>query len=109
MSATRPTMPAKSAKSANAAKSAKTSRRKIAEQRAAQQRRRRRTWLAVTGIGLCWLVYAELFQIDAICLWCTSVHFIDLVLFSLIVIGTAVTSSGSGSAYTAGDASASVS
>ncbi|HEV2636792.1 MAG TPA: vitamin K epoxide reductase family protein [Actinocrinis sp.] len=55
--------------------------------------RRTRLGSAVVGVGfVCWLVYAELFKVDAICLWCTSVHFIGLVLFSLIVIGTAVTS-----------------
>ena len=47
---------------------------------------------AVTGICFVgWLVYAELFDIDAICLWCTSVHVINLILFSLIAIGTAAT------------------
>lgn len=47
---------------------------------------------AVTGICfVMWLVYAELFDVDAICLWCTSVHVINLILFSLIVMGTAAT------------------
>jgi hypothetical protein len=55
--------------------------------------RRTRLASAIVGVGfVCWLVYAELFKVDAICLWCTSVHFIDLVLFSLVVIGTAETS-----------------
>lgn len=48
---------------------------------------------AVAGAGfVCWLVYAELFKVDAICLWCTSVHAVDLVLFCLITIGTVSTS-----------------
>ncbi|HEU5418910.1 MAG TPA: vitamin K epoxide reductase family protein [Streptosporangiaceae bacterium] len=40
----------------------------------------------VVGIGfVLYLVYAELFQIDAICLYCTSVHVITFILFCLIV------------------------
>ena len=34
------------------------------------------------------LVYDELFKIDAICLWCTSVHILTLLLFILTVFGT---------------------
>ena len=50
--------------------------------------------LGAAATGVCfvvWLVYAELFDVDAICLWCTSVHIINLILFSLIVMGTAAT------------------
>jgi uncharacterized membrane protein len=36
-----------------------------------------------------YLIYAELFSIGAICLWCTSVHVITFVLFVLIVFGAA--------------------
>ena len=36
-----------------------------------------------------WLVYAELFKIGAICLWCTSVHVITFALFVLIMFGFA--------------------
>jgi uncharacterized membrane protein len=36
-----------------------------------------------------WLVYAELFKIGAICLWCTSVHVITFALFVLIMFGAA--------------------
>jgi uncharacterized membrane protein len=40
----------------------------------------------VVGIGfVLYLVYAELFQIQAICLYCTSVHVITFLLFALIV------------------------
>jgi len=40
----------------------------------------------VVGIGfVLYLVYAELFQIDAICLYCTSVHIITFILFCLVV------------------------
>jgi uncharacterized membrane protein len=37
------------------------------------------------------LVYDELFRLDSICLWCTSVHVISLLLFILTVFGTAAT------------------
>ena len=36
-----------------------------------------------------WLIYAELFKIGAICLWCTSVHVITFALFVLIMFGFA--------------------
>jgi uncharacterized membrane protein len=47
--------------------------------------------LAWTVVGLCtvlYLLYAELFAIDAICLWCTSVHVLTLVLFGTTVYAT---------------------
>jgi len=50
-------------------------------------------------IGVCfvgWLVYSELFKIDAICLWCTSVHVLNLILFALIAVGTAATAAAPG-------------
>ena len=51
---------------------------------------------AFVGAGfVCWLVYAELFKVDAICLWCTSVHVIDFALFALITLGTVATSAAS--------------
>lgn len=37
-----------------------------------------------------WLVYAELFQIDRICLWCTSVHVITVVLFGVVAVAEAL-------------------
>jgi len=36
-----------------------------------------------------WLVYAELFKIGAICLWCTSVHVLTFALFVLIMFSFA--------------------
>jgi uncharacterized membrane protein len=40
------------------------------------------------GIGFVfYLVYSELFTIHAICLWCTSVHVLTLILFVSIVTG----------------------
>ena len=47
--------------------------------------------LAWAVVGLCtvlYLLYAELFAIDAICLWCTSVHVLTLVLFGVTVYAT---------------------
>jgi uncharacterized membrane protein len=55
------------------------------------------------SVGICfvgWLVYSELFKIDAICLWCTSVHVLNLILFSLIAVGTAATAAAPGAAGT---------
>ncbi len=45
---------------------------------------------AVVGIGfVLYLVYTELFTLNAICLWCTSVHVLTFLLFALIVGGAA--------------------
>ena len=42
----------------------------------------------VVGIGfVCYLVYAELFEIRAICLYCTSVHVLTFVLFVCVITG----------------------
>ena len=44
---------------------------------------------AVVGLGtVLYLLYAELFAIDAICLWCTAVHVLTLVLFGTTVYAT---------------------
>ena len=44
---------------------------------------------AVVGLGtVLYLLYAELFAIDAICLWCTAVHTLTLVLFATTVYAT---------------------
>jgi uncharacterized membrane protein len=44
----------------------------------------------VVGIGfVLYLVYTELFTLNAICLWCTSVHVLTFLLFVLIVGGAA--------------------
>lgn len=37
-----------------------------------------------------YLIYAELFRIDAICLWCSAVHLITGLLFGLVCFGTAL-------------------
>ncbi len=45
---------------------------------------------AIVGLGMVlYLFAAELFAIDAICLWCTSVHVFTLVLFVTTVFATA--------------------
>ncbi|MHB1518065.1 MAG: vitamin K epoxide reductase family protein [Acidimicrobiales bacterium] len=42
--------------------------------------------LSVVGVGMIiYLISAELFIIKAICLWCSSVHLITLILFAVIV------------------------
>ena len=49
---------------------------------------------SLAGVGTAiWLVYAELFKLHAICMWCTAVHIISLLLFGLTAFGTAVTGS----------------
>ena len=46
--------------------------------------------LVVAGIAFALrLVYAELFEIDAICLWCTAVHIDTLALFGAVLVATA--------------------
>jgi uncharacterized membrane protein len=48
--------------------------------------------LAGVTLGVAFVVYlvwAELFRIDAICLWCTGVHAITLLLFAVIVLDAA--------------------
>jgi len=42
------------------------------------------------------LVYAELFQIDAVCLWCSAVHVITVALFATVLVGEAVAAEDAG-------------
>ena len=54
--------------------------------------RRGRVLAAVAGILMVlYLVYTELFTLDAICLWCTAVHVITFLLFAVTLIGTSET------------------
>ncbi len=46
---------------------------------------------AVGVVFVLYLVWAELFRIDAICLWCTAVHVITVVLFGLLAVDQALT------------------
>ena len=49
-----------------------------------------RVVFALAGVGfVLYLIYAELFVLDAICLWCTAVHLIAVALFAVIALGTA--------------------
>jgi uncharacterized membrane protein len=53
--------------------------------------RRGRLVAAAGGVVFAlYLVWAELFRIDAICLWCTGVHAITLVLFALLAVDVAL-------------------
>ena len=56
--------------------------------------RRTRLGLAVLGVAfVIYLIYVELFVVDAICLWCTAVHVLTLALFAVVALGTASVSS----------------
>jgi Predicted membrane protein len=56
----------------------------------------RRLWqarMAVAGLGVLFVIYlifAELFIIEAFCLWCTAVHLVTFGLFAVVVLATAV-------------------
>ena len=52
----------------------------------------RLAWVFAGGLMVLRLIYAELFQIDAICLWCTAVHVITVALFIAVVVGEALAS-----------------
>jgi uncharacterized membrane protein len=48
--------------------------------------------LALSGAGavmVVYLVYIELFRVDAICLWCTAVHLTTVALFGVILVARA--------------------
>lgn len=46
----------------------------------------------VVGVGMVlWLLYVELFRLDAICLYCTAVHALTILLFFSTALGTAST------------------
>jgi uncharacterized membrane protein len=48
----------------------------------------------VVGVGMImWLIYAELFRLDAICLYCTAVHAFTVLLFFSTLVGTVATAS----------------
>jgi len=49
--------------------------------------------LVVAGVGLAfavYLIFAEIFLIKAICLWCTFVHVVSFLLFAVIAMATAL-------------------
>ncbi|GAA3253076.1 vitamin K epoxide reductase family protein [Dactylosporangium siamense] len=49
----------------------------------------RLAFAAVGVLFVAWLVFAELFILDAICLWCTAVHVLAVGLFAVTALGTA--------------------
>jgi uncharacterized membrane protein len=56
---------------------------------------------AIAGVAMVvYLVYAELFEIDAICLWCSVVHAITIVLLGAVAAGEAVVQQGGARAAT---------
>ncbi|MCU1363962.1 MAG: Vitamin epoxide reductase [Acidimicrobiaceae bacterium] len=55
--------------------------------------------LAMSGAGVImatYLVYIELFRVDAICLWCTGVHLTAIALFTIILVARTTVPSGWG-------------
>jgi uncharacterized membrane protein len=46
--------------------------------------------VALGAAMVLYLVYIELFQVDAICLWCTGVHLCVIALFALVLWHTSV-------------------
>jgi uncharacterized membrane protein len=47
----------------------------------------RLAWLTV-GLGMAlYLVWAELYRIHAICLWCTAVHVVTFLLWIVVLFG----------------------
>jgi uncharacterized membrane protein len=47
-------------------------------------------WMVAGVVMVVRLVYAELFQIDAVCLWCTVVHAISVILFAVVLVAEAL-------------------
>jgi uncharacterized membrane protein len=49
--------------------------------------------LVAAGAGVAFALYligAELFVLDAICLWCTAAHALAVAVFAVVVLGTAL-------------------
>jgi uncharacterized membrane protein len=45
----------------------------------------------IVGVGfILYLIYVELYQVGAICLWCTSVHVATFLLFALVALSAAI-------------------
>lgn len=41
--------------------------------------------VVVGTVMVLWLVYVEIFEVDAICLWCTGIHLITLALLATVL------------------------
>ncbi len=54
-------------------------------------RRARLAWSLLGVASVLWLVYVELFRLDAICLYCTAVHVVTIALFGVTAVGSALT------------------
>jgi uncharacterized membrane protein len=59
---------------------------------------------AAGALMVFYLVYVELFRVDAICLWCTGVHLTTIVLFGVIAVARASLRSGVSGSSGAGGA-----
>lgn len=47
--------------------------------------------MVVGGMGMVfWLLYAELFKLNAICLYCSATHILTFLLFGITVLGMAL-------------------
>jgi uncharacterized membrane protein len=52
-----------------------------------------RARLAAVSVGavfVLYLVWVELFRVDAICLWCTAVHVLAVALFAVVALASAL-------------------
>jgi uncharacterized membrane protein len=45
-------------------------------------------WAILGLLSVLYLLYTELFRIDAICLWCTAVHILTFILFASTLYAT---------------------
>ena len=50
----------------------------------------RLAWAIGGVVTVVYLIYAELFEIDAICLWCSLVHLVAIALFIVVAVGEAL-------------------
>lgn len=41
--------------------------------------------VVVGTVMVLWLIYVEIFEVDAICLWCTGVHLVTLLLLGTVL------------------------
>lgn len=59
--------------------------------------------VSIGAVSVLYLVWVELFAVNAICLWCTAVHVVTLCLFAAVTVGqSAGTSAPEGSTRSAG-------
>jgi len=43
--------------------------------------------VSIGALSVLYLVWVELFAVNAICLWCTAVHVVTLCLFAAVTVG----------------------